>query len=64
MAWAITDKYPTPSMLKRAYDECGGNDDDPRKQALLSGLLYDDRKKLPATVSKTLCWLYNKDQLN
>ena len=61
MAWAITSKYGTPAMLNEAYRQCASESE---RQALLTGLVYDDRKKLPGAVSKTLCWLYNDSQLN
>ena len=61
MAWAITDEYPTPALLKEGYDMCQSDED---RESLLSGLYYDGGKKLPKAVSKAVSWLYNDRLLN
>ena len=62
MAWAITDVYATPALLKEAYLSCRSADD---MESLLCGLPYDDStKKLPKAVSKAVAWLYNETPLN
>ena len=56
MAWAITDKYPTLAAMKRAFNACYS---DGERDKLVSGIPYDNgRKKVPLSVSKTLCALF------
>lgn len=59
MAWAITSKYPTLRCLKDAYENA-----DVDKEKLLVGIPYDNgSKKIPLSVSKTLCYLFNDTEL-
>ena len=62
MAWGITGKYPTPRCLKTAYENC---DNESEKEKLVAGIPYDNgTKKIPLTVSKTLCYLFNDVELH
>lgn len=61
MAWAITEKYPTPSSLKSAYDKCEEGED----EKLLSGITYEKgKKKIPSSISKTVALIFKETHLN
>ncbi len=60
MAWAITEKYPTPSALKAAFDHCGHGED----EKLLAGLTYErGKKKVPMSISKTIALVFKETNL-
>ena len=60
MAWAIAEKYPTVKSLMNAYENCHFE-----KEKLLAGIPYDHgTKKIPLTVSQTVCDLFNEKDLN
>ena len=61
MAWAITEKYPTPALLREGYTNCSSDEE---RECLLTGMVYDGTKKLPKAVSKAVSWLYNDSHLN
>ena len=61
-SWAITEKYPTIRTLSTAYEECNS---DAEKENLLAGLPYEENtKKVPLSVSKIICFMFNDDELN
>jgi hypothetical protein len=58
MAWAITQKYPTPKILNEAFK----NSEDQEK--LLLGLPYESgKKKISSAVSRTISLLFNETNL-
>ena len=60
MAWAIAKKYPTVRSLMNAFENCHFE-----KEKLLAGIPYDHgTKKIPLTVSQTVCDLFNEKELN
>nr|CAG4643961.1 EOG090X06E6 [Lepidurus arcticus] len=60
-ARAIVDRYPTPSLLKAALDECNTNRE---KELLLSNIPFGKTKRmLGPALSKLLAWLYSRATL-
>ena len=69
MAWAITEKYPTPYLLKKAYEDIPRGSQIEKEKAIekiLVGLLYDNPcpKKLPPGISKIIGHLFTDLSLN
>ena len=65
MAWAITEKYPTPLMLKNAYKDVvsdNAKDKDKAIEKVLSGIPYDYPvpKKIPPSMAKTVGYLFSE----
>ena len=65
MAWAITEKYPTPLMLKNAYKDIvsdNAKDKDKAIEKVLSGIPYDYPvpKKIPPSMAKTVGYLFSE----
>jgi hypothetical protein len=61
MAWAITEKYPTPCALKAAFEDC----DDGEDEKLLAGITYErGKKKIPLSISKTIALVFKETILN
>ena len=69
MAWAITEKYPTPRLLSVAYQCLNCDNSSDTKKAIenfLAGIPYDQPvpKKLPPSVAKIVGHLFNDKLLN
>ena len=69
MAWAITEKYPTPYLLKKTYEDIPRDNQNEKEKALekiLVGLSYDNPcpKKLPPGISKIIGHLFTDLSLN
>jgi len=69
MSWAITEKYPTPLLLKRAYEGTDVEDGKEREKALekvLAGIPYDHPvpKKIPPGIAKMVGHLFSDLSLN
>ena len=48
--------------LSTAFEECNS---DAEKENLLAGLPYEENtKKVPLSVSKVICFMFNDDELN
>ena len=63
MAWAITEKYPTPLMLKNAYKDIASDNLKDKEKAIekvLAGIPYDHPvpKKIPPSMAKTVGFLF------
>ena len=69
MAWAITEKYPTPLLLWRAYEEIGnenGKEREKMMEKVLAGIPYDYPvpKKIPPGIAKIVGHLFSDLSLN
>lgn len=69
MAWAITGKYPTPRMLKKAYDSISNENPKDKEKAIekiLAGIPYDypAPKKVPPGIAKIIGHLFSDASLN
>ena len=69
MAWAITEKYPTPLLLKNAYKDVEYENTKEKEKAvekILAGIPYDHPvpKKIPPSMAKTVGHLFSELSLN
>ena len=69
MAWAITEKYPTPLLLRRAYegvDNEASKDKEKIAEKILAGIPYDYPvpKKIPPGIAKIIGHLFSDKLLN
>merc|ERR1719273_2613627 len=69
MAWAITEHYPTPLLLRNAYKDIDGENAKEKEKAvekILAGIPYDHpvTKKIPPSMAKTVGHLFSELSLN
>ena len=65
MAWAMTEKFPTPLMLKNAYKDVASDNLKDKEKAIervLAGIPYDHPvpKKIPPSMAKTVGFLFSE----